>query len=188
MIKVFLSISIAFLFMQSCFAAERFCRAYYDGSRKMYNKRSVFVQAEFQFFKYNYFTVGFGYMPRNTMLSFARQSRKYGFNGWTFNYSKKPENSDWGTSVQTIGYSGTFNAPVSVGLEINYKSVSNKDHYSFKPLVGLSCPFVSLMYAYNFDFYKTKAERIKQHELILGLRFAVWRKLTVYKKKEKTES
>lgn len=120
-------------------------------------------------------TVGLGYQPKKTMVTLTRKHTKFTFLGWAFNYSKKLENSDWGASVQTIAYAGTANGPGAIGLEGNYKSINQTNHLSFKPLIGLSFPIVSLMYAYNFDFYKIKADRVSQHELILGLRLAMIR-------------
>jgi hypothetical protein len=139
------------------------------------NNRSVFIQTEYQFLNYNYLTVGLGYQPRKTLLTVTRKNSKYSFIGWTVNYSKKLENSDWGASIQNVLYSGTENGPLGIGIEINYKSINQTDHFGAKPLIGLSFPLVSIMYAYNFDFYKTESERINQHEIILGLRLAIFR-------------
>ena len=139
------------------------------------NHRSVFIQTEYQFLQYNYLTVGLGYQPKKNLLTVARKNSKYSFTGWTVNYSKKLENSDWGASIQNVLYSGTVNGPIGIGIEINYKSINQSDHFGVKPLIGLSFPFVSIMYAYNFDFYKTVSERINQNEIILGLRLAIFR-------------
>ncbi len=147
------------------------------GQRKSNNDniRSLFIQTEYQFLKYDYLTFGLGFQPKRTLLQAERRHSKYSFVGWTINYSKKLENADWGASIQTILYTSTADGPFGIGLEGNYKSVNNTDHFCFKPLIGLSFPFVSIMYAYNFDFYKIKADRINQHELILGLRLAILR-------------
>ena len=137
------------------------------------NKRALFVQWEYQFLKYNYMTVGLGYHPEKNLFSSVRKWQKYYFDGVTLNYNKKLENSDWGTSIQAIIYTGES---TGLGWEVNYKSVNQTDHFCLKPIIGLSFAFASLVYAYNFDFYKIKAERVSQHELILGLRWAVLRK------------
>jgi hypothetical protein len=120
-------------------------------------------------------TVGIGFQPKKTLLQATRKHSKYSFIGWTANYSKAIKNSDWGASVQTIIYTGSASGPFGIGLEGNYKSVNNTDHYCFKPLIGLSFPIISIMYAYNFDFYKIKTDRINQHEIILGIRLPVLR-------------
>ncbi len=135
------------------------------------NRQALFMQAEYQFLKYNYLTIGLGFQPKKSLLQATRKHPKYSFIGWTANYSKKLENSDWGASIQTIMYTASTSGPFGIGLEGNYKSVNNTNHFAFKPLIGLSFPIVSIMYGYNFDFYKTKSERINQHELILGFRF-----------------
>jgi hypothetical protein len=69
-------------------------------------------------------------------------------------------------------YSGYAVSPAGIGLELNYKSVAQGHHFGIKPMIGLSFPIVSIMYAYNFDFYKEKEERLSQHEIILGFRLA----------------
>lgn len=136
------------------------------------NIRSIFIHTEYQLLNYNFLNVGLGYQPRKNMVYFARSNPKFSFIGWTVNYTKKLENKDWGASIQAISYSGSHDGPFGLGIEVNYKSVNNKDHFCFKPLIGLSFPVFSIMYAYNIDFYDVKSERINQHELILGLRLA----------------
>lgn len=138
-------------------------------SQRPTNTRSLFAHVEYQFRQYDYLTVGLGYQPKKTLSTWTRKN-KYSFTGWTANYCKKLDNEDWGVSIQTLAYSAN-----GVGLEGNYKAIHHSPHYSFKPLIGLSFPFVSIMYGYNFDFYKIKEERIRPSELILGLRLAIIR-------------
>jgi hypothetical protein len=140
------------------------------------NRQALFCQTEYQFLKYNYWTVGFGFQRPKPLLQANRMNPKYSFFGWTVNYSKTLNNADWGVSVQSIAYTGCVDGPFGIGLEGNYKSVNSTDHYCFKPLIGLSFPVISIMYAYNFDFYKIKADRINQHEIILGIRVPLIRK------------
>lgn len=136
-------------------------------------RSSLFLHAEYQLLKYDYLTVGLGYQPRKTKLVAERSHPKYSFVGWTLNYSKKLGNSDWGVSVQNIMYTASTSGPFGMGVEGNFKSVNNKNHFGIKPLIGLSFPVISVMYAYNFDFYEVKSERISQHELIVGIRVPV---------------
>jgi hypothetical protein len=139
------------------------------------NIRSLFVQAEYQALHYNFLSVGLGYQPEKGLLNFPRKNLKFSFIGYTANFTKTLNNSDWGASVQAIGYSGATSGPLGGGLEVNYKSVKNTNHYGIKPLLGLSFPIVSIMFGYNFDFYKVPSERINQFEIIFGLRYALLR-------------
>lgn len=86
-------------------------------------------------------------------------------------------NKDWGLAIQSVGYSGSYEGPLGLGIEFNYKSVNQANHFGLKPIIGLSFPIWSIMYGYNFDLYKPKSERISQHEFILGFRIRVlkWR-------------
>ena len=139
------------------------------------NRRSLFVQAEYQALHYNFLSVGLGYQPERGPLKFSRRNQKYSFIGYTANYTRQLTGSDWGASAQLVGYSAASSGPIGAGLEINYKSIKNTNHYGFKPLLGLSFPIISSMFGYNFDFYKIPSQRINQFEIIFGLRYALLR-------------
>ncbi|MCC6372657.1 MAG: hypothetical protein IT236_16760 [Bacteroidia bacterium] len=139
------------------------------------NYRAVFVHAEYQWLNYNFMNIGIGFQQKKHLVELSRHHAKFSFGGYTVNYSKKIQNSDWGLSLQSCIYSATANGPFAVGFEVNYKSIQNKAHFGAKPFIGLSFPIVSLVYAHNFDFYDVKAERLNQHELILSARIPVFR-------------
>lgn len=133
----------------------------------------LFIHGEYQALKYNFIQFGIGHSIKNNFLQAVRKNEKYYFSGYTISYSKNLNNSDWGLAGQYIVYSGTYDAPSAIGLEVNYKSVQYKDHFGIKPIIGLSFPMWSVTYGYNFDLYKTKDQRISQHELIFGLRLRI---------------
>jgi hypothetical protein len=41
--------------------------------------RAFFVQTEYQFLAYNYFSVGLGYQPKKSWLKWTRRNSKFGF-------------------------------------------------------------------------------------------------------------
>lgn len=125
---------------------------------------------EYQFLNYNYVTAGIGYIAMHRFR--GKYTGDYVFRMISMNYSRAFINEDWGAFIRFLKYSSTVNLAFVSAFEVNYKSVSKKDHYALKPLIGLNYSFVRLMYGYNFDFYTTKAERISQHELILGFHIA----------------
>lgn len=139
--------------------------------------RGLFVHAEYQALKYNYYQVGIGFHPKKHLVSVSRKHKKYSFIGYTLSYNNHFNNSDWGLAFQTVAYSGNYDGPIGIGLEWNLKKISGANHFGLKPMLGLSFPIWSVMYSYNFDLYQNKVERISQHELTLGLRIRVlkWR-------------
>jgi hypothetical protein len=149
-----------------------FVRVYLFGQQGE-NVRSLFIQSEYQFFQYNYLSFGLGYQPSNSLFHLTRVDPEFTFHGFTFNYTKKLNNSDWGTSVQSVCYTGT--ELLGVGIEGSYRSVNYTNHFCFKPMIGFSVFFGTLMWGYNFDFYRLKSQRISQSELSLGGRIPILR-------------
>ena len=138
------------------------------------NHRAIFIQAEYQCINYDYMTVGIGFQPKKHLIDLTRKHPKLSFIGYTINYSKKMQNSDWGVSLQTCVYSASTSGPIGMGLEANYKSIQLKDHFCLKPFIGLSFPIVSIVYAYNIDFYKLKSDRLNQNEIIVSVRIPIF--------------
>lgn len=141
------------------------------------DKRGLFVHAEYQFLKYDYLQTGIGFHPKKHRVKLSRSEEQYCFIGYTLSYIDNLHNKDWGVALQSVAYSGSYDGPMGIGFELNYKSINQIDHFGLKPLIGLSFPIWSVMYGYNFDLNKPKTERISQHELILGFRIRVlkWR-------------
>jgi hypothetical protein len=147
-----------------------------DTIGKRINKQALFVQAEYQFINYDFITIGLGFQPQKFFLTTTRKHPKLSFSGYTLNFNKSIKNADWGVSGQLIHYSASSSGPIGFGLELNYKNIQNQDHFGFKPLIGLSFSIVSIMYAYNFDLYNIKSDRLRQNELILGFRIPILRR------------
>lgn len=133
----------------------------------------LFMHTEYQVLKYDYLQIGLGHSLKNNILQTNRKNDPYCFTGYTLSYSKNLNNSDWGLATQYIVYSGTYDGPIAVGIEFNYKSITKEHHFGIKPIVGLSFPIWSITYGYNFDMYGIKDQRLNQHELIVGLRLRV---------------
>ena len=137
----------------------------------------LFIHTEYQALNYNFYSIGIGFQPKKQIFYINPRDvcykGKFKFNGFTFSFNKKLENKDWGLATQLIGYCADFKNPIGAGIELNYKSIEHSDHFSVKPLIGLSLPLISFMYGYNFDFYKIKSLRVNQHELIMGIRIPV---------------
>ena len=126
---------------------------------------------------YDYLILGPGFQPKKPLLVVQRKHPNHGFNGWTINLSKTFNLSDWGASIQRVINSSTCAGPIGIGLEFNYKSIENTNRFGFKPLIGLSFPLICVSYAYNFDFYNVASERLNQHELIVGFRFPLLKRM-----------
>lgn len=141
------------------------------------DRRGIFVHAEYQFLKYDYLQAGIGFHPKKHLVNVSSTKEQYCFIGYTLSYMDNFKNKDWGVAIQSVAYGGSYDGPLGLGIELNYKSVNQTDHYGLKPIIGLSFPVWNVMYGYNFDLYKPKTERISQHELILGFRIRVlkWR-------------
>lgn len=141
------------------------------------NYRGLFVHAEYQALKYNYLQFGLGFNPKKHLVAVSRKKEQYSFIGYTVSFSKSLANSDWGIALQSVAYSGNYDGPGGLGIEVNMKRISGLDHFGIKPIIGLSFPIWSVMYGYNFDLFEDKSQRISQHELILGLRIRAlkWR-------------
>lgn len=144
--------------------------------QKQQNHRSIFIHIEYQCLNYDYMTIGIGFQPKNNFPDIVNKHPKLSFRGYTINFSKKLQNSDWGLSIQTCMYSATASGPLGIGLEANYKSINANDHICFKPFIGLSFPIISIMYGYNIDFYTIKSERLNQNEIIISARIPVFTK------------
>ena len=132
------------------------------------DERKLEVHTDYQFLKYKYIQLGIGFAPKKHLISVNRTNKSFSFIGYRFSYSKNLNNSDWGLSTQAMVLGGHFRNLSGFGIELNYKSIDNNNHFCFKPLIGFSFPYVNAMYGYNFDFYKNKSERVSQHEIILG--------------------
>jgi hypothetical protein len=136
-------------------------------------RQKLYANVEYQFINYSFLTAGLGYGADAMEGKYGHL--KYSFVGLTVNYSRSLIYNDWGSSLQLGIYPGATHPSLGFALEGNYKSINKTNHFCFKPLIGFSFPIASLMYAYNFDFYKIKTERINQHEIILDLRLVVLR-------------
>jgi hypothetical protein len=137
--------------------------------------RKIFIHADYQFLKYDYFQIGIGFNPKNHRVLINRNNESFAFLGYRFGYSKNLNNSDWGLNAQSIALQGHYGGFTGIGMEINYKSIKKINHFGFKPLVGFAFPNWNLMYGYNFDFYKEKSQRISQHEIILGVNLQIFK-------------
>ena len=135
--------------------------------------RKIYIHADYQLLKYDYFQIGIGFNPKNHRLEINRNNESFAFLGYRCGYSKNFNNSDWGLNIQSIALEGHYRGFTGIGMEINFKSINKINHFGFKPLVGFAFPNWNLMYGYNFDFYKDKSQRISQHELILGVNLQI---------------
>ncbi len=103
----------------------------------------------------------------------TRHQPKHSFNGWTLNYNKFLNSEDWGGSIQYLIYEAASGGPFAMGLEYNYKLIDNKNHFGFKPIIGITIKRYTVTYSYNFDFYRIESERIRQHEINFGAHFTL---------------
>lgn len=133
------------------------------------------IHADYQTLKYDYLQIGFGFAPKKHLISINRDNKSFSFIGYRLSYSDNVNNSDWGVALQSLVLGGDFRNFPGFGIEVNYKSVSQNSHIGIKPLIGLSFPYINIMYGYNFDLNKTKSERVSQHELIIGLSLNVFK-------------
>jgi hypothetical protein len=131
--------------------------------------RKLEIHTDYQLLKYNYLQFGIGFSPKNHLVSINRNNESFSFIGYRLNYSDNLDNHDWGLALQSIVIGGKFDNITAFGIELNMKNVEHRNHFGFKPMIGISLPYFNLMYAYNFDFYSIKEARISQHELILGI-------------------
>jgi hypothetical protein len=137
--------------------------------------RKIYIHADYQLLKYDYFQIGIGFNPKNHRVLLNRNNESFAFLGYRCGYSKNFNNSDWGLNIQSIALQGHYSGFTGLGMEINYKSINKINHFGFKPLVGFAFPNWNLMYGYNFDFYKDKSQRISQHEIILGVNLQIFK-------------
>ena len=134
------------------------------------NNPGLFAMFDYQVLNKRFVSIGLGWQPSTPPAYTERHDGKYSFNGYTLNYVKYTGNADWGASTQYMIYEASHIGQGAFGLECNYKSIDNSDHISLKPIIGLTFDLASISYAYNFDFYRIKSERLRQHELLIGIR------------------
>ena len=144
------------------------------------NREILFSHFEYQFLNYSYLSAGIGFTPKGIKADSKYDKDQVSDIGISINYNKNLNNDNWGLSFQfcthPINPKMLMNQMFTMGVEVNYKSVKNTSHFGFKPIIGLTYRFVSLLYEYNFDFYKITDERISQHELILRVRIPLLKK------------
>ena len=139
------------------------------------DEKKIEIHTDYQLLKYDYLQVGFGFAPKNHLISLNRDNKSFSFIGYRLSYSDNLNNSDWGIAAQSIALGGSFRNFPGFGIEVYYKSISQKNHFGIKPLIGLSFPYFNIMYGYNLDLYNVKSERLSQHELIFGLSLNVFK-------------
>jgi hypothetical protein len=119
-------------------------------------------------FKNNFIEIGIGYQPWEVKGHYVF----YPFAGFLAMYEFDPTRKLYGTSLNAWYLAGFF----SCGLGVNRYSDYKHETYGVKPMIGISCFRVGIMYGYNFFLNKNSITNLAHNTFTIKYNLPIWKK------------
>lgn len=161
----FIYFSFIFIFFFSIKGIAQHDKDYADEKTE---RPSVGIVAGVSGFHNSFLEIGVGYQPWEVKGLYVY----YPFAGFLATYEFDPTRKLYGTNLNAWYLAGLF----SCGLNVNRYSDFKHETYGLKPMIGISCLRIGIMYGYNFFLNKNGILDLAHNSFTLKYYLPLWKK------------